>query len=201
MKKLWLLLAVVMFLFSIVGCKDDDPVDDPDNPPVIDPTEDEGLTLSFETYGGVKIDPIKGLKEGEEVKLPTPVRNGYTFDYWYTTPELSFGTDVRKTVTVNEDMTLYAGWFALDYNIEFISNCSVKVKTLNALTDEPITLPVIERSGYNFLGWYDGDEKVTVAEGKNYDLVAKWVIKSYEITFDSNGSDKIGKNKVTCTLL
>ena len=189
MKKLWLLLAVVMFLFSIVGCKDDDPVDDPDNPPVIDPTEDEGLTLSFETYGGVKIDPIKGLKEGEEVKLPTPVRNGYTFDYWYTTPELSFGTDVRKTVTVNEDMTLYAGWFALDYNIEFISNCSVKVKTLNALTDEPITLPVIERSGYNFLGWYEDDELYTrtVMEPRNITLVAKWERVPHNVTLNLDG--------------
>ena len=151
----FLLFFVIISIFSFTGCSDDTP-DTPDDPTgptePVDPTPDNGLTLYFETYGGEEIEPITGIKEGEVITLPTPKRTGYTFDYWYTTPGLDFGTSLRKTVEVNEDMTVYAGWFALDYNIEFITNCGIKVKKINALTDEQITLPVIERGGYDICG-------------------------------------------------
>ena len=192
MKKIGLLFFVIISMFSFTGCSDDTP-DTPDDPTgptePVDPTPDNGLTLYFETYGGEEIEPITGIKEGEVITLPTPKRTGYTFDYWYTTPGLDFGTSLRKTVEVNEDMTVYAGWFALDYNIEFITNCGIKVKKINALTDEQITLPVIERGGYEFLGWYEDDELYTrtTMEPRDITLVAKWKKVDHTVTLDLDG--------------
>ena len=123
-----------MGLFSLTGCGDDTP-DEPIGPVgPVEPIPDEGLTLSFETYGGEKIEPITGIEEGKVITLPTPKRTGYTFDCWYTTPGLDFGTSLKKTVEVNEDMTVYAGWFALDYNIEFIKKLTILILKINIYT-------------------------------------------------------------------
>lgn len=194
MKKIGLMFFVCVCLFSLIGCggdTPDEPIDPIDPVDPVDPVEPQGLTLYFETYGGEEIAPITGIKEGEVVTLPTPTRAGYTFDYWYTTPGLDFGTSLRRTVEVNEDMTVYAGWFALDYNIEFITNCGIKVKKINALTDEAITLPVIERGGYEFLGWYEDDELYTrvTMEPRDITLVAKWKRVNHIVTLDADGGN------------
>lgn len=154
-----------------------------------EPPVDTKVTLFFETYGGDAIEPVK-VEPGTTVTLPTPVRAGYTFDYWYTTKDLDFNTDVRKTIVVNETMTIYAGWFAIDYNIEFVTNCSLKVLPLNAYTDEPIELPVLERANYEFLGWYDEEDRLytrTTMEPRNITLTAKWGRLSIDITLDADG--------------
>ena len=80
MKKIGLLFFIIMSLFSLTGCGDDTP-DEPIGPVgPVEPIPDEGLTLSFETYGGEKIEPITGIEEGKVITLPTPKRTGYTFD-------------------------------------------------------------------------------------------------------------------------
>ena len=201
MKKIGLLFFVIISLFSLTGCGDDTPDEPVDPSGPVEPTPDAGLTLYFETYGGEKIEPITGIKEGEVITLPTPTRNGYTFDYWYTTPGLDFGTSLRKTVEVTEDMTVYAGWFALDYNIEFITNCGIKIKKINALTDETITLPVIERGGYEFLGWYEDDELYTrtTMEPRDIVLVAKWKKVDHTVTLNLDGGS-LGSEYLTQTV-
>ena len=191
MKKFIILLAIFSFgCLMITGCKDK-PVDMPVVTPEPEPEPDNTVTLYFETFGGETIEPITKLEPGSVVTLPTPKRDGYTFDYWYTTKDLEFNTDLRKTVTVNETMTVYAGWFALDYNIEFITNCGLKLPVLNALTDEEITLPVIERDNYEFLGWYEGDKLYTrtTMEPRNIVLTAKWGQLSHEVTLNTNGGE------------
>ncbi|MBQ8293051.1 MAG: InlB B-repeat-containing protein [Bacilli bacterium] len=190
MKRLVYFLATIfMGLCLVTGCgtSTDDPVDDPD-PIIPEVPEDTRVTLYFETYGGEEIEPVK-VEPGTTVNLPTPKKEGYTFDYWYTTPDLAFNTDLRKTVQVNETMTVYAGWFALDYNIHFITNCGVKLDSINALTDEEITLPIIERDNYEFLGWYENDELYTrtTMEPRDITLTAKWGPLLYDVKLDTNG--------------
>lgn len=190
-KILYLFIALLCGITLLAGCGDDTGGGE-DNPPVTPPTppvEDTRVTLYFETYGGDLIEPVK-VEPGTTVTLPTPVRNGYIFDYWYTTKDLDFNTDVRKTVVVNEDMTLYAGWFAVDFNIEFITNCSIKLAPINQYTDEPIELPILERANYEFLGWYDEEDRLytrTTMEPRNVVLTAKWGRISHDIVLDADG--------------
>jgi len=56
--------------------------------------------------------------------------------------------------------------------------------------DQYANLPIPTKEGYNFLGWYDQSDNL-ITEGtiaiKKSKLTAKWAIKAYTITFDSNG--------------
>ena len=47
-------------------------------------------------------------------------------------------------------------------------------------------LPVPTRVGYEFLGWYDGEELVETAQGAAT-LTAKWELAKYELTFELDG--------------
>ena len=71
-------------------------------------TEEEKVTVSYETNGGSKIVPTK-LTKGKTLSRPTaPTRSGYTFQDWYTDRALT--KRFRFTDPVNESITLYAKW-------------------------------------------------------------------------------------------
>ena len=46
---------------------------------------------------------------------------------------------------------------------------------VNEFTDATsVTLPTPTKDGYEFLGWYEGDNLISSLENKNYELTAKW---------------------------
>ena len=76
------------------------------------------------------------------------------------------------------------------------SGGSVSSKTKQVTYDDNFTLEVPKRTGYIFLGWYDGDTKVTYNTGRScgdylytYDktLTAKWEINEYNVTLNTSG--------------
>lgn len=75
------------------------------------PPKPETCTVSFNAAGGSVGTASKVVTEGKSYgSLPTPVRDGYTFDGWYTSS--SGGTRVTSstTVTQTKNHTLYAHW-------------------------------------------------------------------------------------------
>jgi uncharacterized repeat protein (TIGR02543 family) len=65
------------------------------------------FTVTFEVNGGEPIQPI--IVEANVVfSPPTPVREGYTFDGWFTNSTLT--TRYRENSTVTQNITLYAKW-------------------------------------------------------------------------------------------
>lgn len=71
-------------------------------------------TVNFNANGGSVSTSYKQVKAGETYgNLPTPTRNGYIFDGWYTAA--SGGTKVTSSTTVNlssDQITLYAHWIS-----------------------------------------------------------------------------------------
>lgn len=67
-----------------------------------------GYTVTFETNGGSAIDAVTG-KPDSTINLSdyVPAREGYDFTGWYSDAAL---TNKVESVTLNEDMTVYAGW-------------------------------------------------------------------------------------------
>ena len=66
------------------------------------------FTLTFDTQGG---DPVESqtVEIGDAVKkLPTPVREGYTFLGWFDAAE--GGNPVKSIDAMTGDVTLYAQW-------------------------------------------------------------------------------------------
>ncbi len=113
MKKILMTICIVTLIALIgvvaVAC-DDTPVVD-DNPP--NTYEQATYTVTFNTNGDVVLtDNVLKVKAGEKISAPkvngevfTPVKKGYTFQYWSAdgTKEWNFDSD-----TVNKNITLTA---------------------------------------------------------------------------------------------
>ncbi len=67
-----------------------------------------GITFKFETNGGNAIASMKVTK-GEEVTLPVPEREGYSFEGWFEDAECT-GDPVSEKQTVEKSRTFYAKW-------------------------------------------------------------------------------------------
>ncbi|MFC2661770.1 MAG: InlB B-repeat-containing protein [Eubacterium sp.] len=66
-------------------------------------------TVTFHYNDGKTADSTTKVEDGKELSKPSdPVRDGYTFDGWYTDEELTTKYDFTKKVT--DDMSLYAKW-------------------------------------------------------------------------------------------
>ena len=104
---------------------------------------------------------------------------------------------------VSSNLTLYAKFTEKVYTITYILNggkCDDLVKEFKH--NDVVVLPVPERYGYSFTGWYetiDGtDVKIEVLENKSYKLKAKWeALEKYTVNYDLNGgkfTDEIMNN-------
>ncbi len=167
------------------------------------------LVASWE-YQGVKSPINYELSEGEwptDYEVPTtydegvgldlstviPVRKGYTFAGWTLN-----GTQVTKISEEQIDaVTLTATWNINTYTITYVLNDGNEdhgnVTSYTIITDT-IVLADATRSGYDFLGWFDGETKVeSIEKGTigNLTLTAKWEISSYTISYDLNGGEFI----------
>ena len=86
-------------------------------------------TLTFETNGGNKIEPIKA-EAGTEITPPDdPIRDDYTFDGWYLTKELTGDKATLPTVMPAKNITYYAKWESGP-----VAQYEVKVFKLNFVT-------------------------------------------------------------------
>lgn len=116
------------------------------------------ITLDLNYEGAVNPAPIE-VVAGEYASKPTdPLRTDYRFVDWCTDKLGEHPFDFSTTV-IESSFTLYASWeqeFAVYFDLD---DGSAKVKvaaTLNA----PIMMnvaPSVLRTGYQFLGWYNGD--------------------------------------------
>ena len=79
------------------------------------PVPDTYFTVTFDSNGGSEVSPQDVLENGCAVRPADPIRTGYAFQNWYTDPELTTPYDFNTPVTAN--ITLYAGWSAVDVAI------------------------------------------------------------------------------------
>ena len=154
-------------------------------------------TVTFNANGGSCSTSSKTVTYGSTYgTLPTPTRDGYTFDGWYTTS--SGGSQVKSTTTFSKtaNQTLYAHWSGEEYTVYFDANggsCSKSSMTVE-YQDTYGTLPTPTRAGYTFDGWYtsaSGGSQVTSSttftNTDDQTLYAHWTANTYTVTFDANG--------------
>ena len=68
-----------------------------------------GFTITFDSKGGSDV-PAQNQMYGELLEVPEPpTREGYEFTGWYTDHSCFILWNVESR-TIEEDMTLYAGW-------------------------------------------------------------------------------------------
>lgn len=168
--------------------------------------EETSYRITYETNGGTLTEAEENTcyKYDEEnaFSLPVPVRDRYEFMGWYRDPQLKKAvTDISKGSY--GDLSLYAKWKLKDDVMEFFVSYETNGGTIadNALdyitsysysTTETHELPIPERDGYVFAGWYRDaffKTKVTKIPKKareDYVLYAKWTGKKYQVSFMAN---------------
>ena len=131
----------------------------------------------------------------------TPTKTGYTFTGWYTDEAC---TQLYTKDTITSNITLYAGWRANTYTVNFNANGGSTSTASKTVTYDSTygTLPTPTRTGYTFAGWFtsaSGGTQVTastkVAITATQTLYAHWTANSYKVTFDANGGSTPTANK------
>lgn len=116
-------------------------------------------TVSFDPNGGSISQNSKTVTYGSNYgTLPTPTRNGYTFDGWYTSDGSLVTSNVTVRLTYNQ--TLYAHWSEnkQTYTLYFDPDGgSVDITSKQVTYGEYYgELPTPYREGYKFEGWRTG---------------------------------------------
>lgn len=139
-------------------------------------------------------EPYSFLVGRQEPVSHWPQVPGYTFEGWYTAP--TGGTPVTSVISF---MHVYAHWTANKYTISFSTGTESGVIEKQAEFDAPFYgMPVPERTGYTFSGWYsqENGEGERYEEGFVYDtpgkitLYAYWTANRYFVTLDFQGGQE-----------
>lgn len=144
-------------------------------------------TIDFDTNGGLPtLSSIDYTIESDSFTLQEITKVGYTFDGWYNGE-----TKVTEITTgTYGNMTLVAKWTADLYTISYDLADGVnnpENPTSYTIESGLITLKDPTREGYTFLGWYNGEQLVTIIDSntlENITLTAKW-----KITTDHEGTE------------
>lgn len=142
----------------------------------------ERLYVILNTNGGTNY-PIYRVDYGSVFARPTnPEKAGYTFYGWFT-DNGTFRNEYNFSLTVTENLTLYARWLSVEYTLTFVTNSFSGINSIRASFGEPITEPVTPIfANHTFIGWFE-DEELTIPfvfdTMPAYDITiyAKWEAK------------------------
>ncbi len=155
--------------------------------------------VNFNANGGEVSPTTKKIDKYFTIgKLPSPSRNGYSFNGWYTAK--TGGAKISTSTRITADKTFYAQW-AVNRTVSFDGNgksvCLMpKIVKNNTAIGE---LPSINRAGYSFNGWYTaktGGTKISTSTKITADTTyyAQWTINR-TVTFDANGGSVSPRTK------
>ena len=149
------------------------------------------------------------------VTLPTPTRNGYTFDGWWTNSDCT-GTRYNggaKYQPVTANAQLYAKWDINTYTVTYTDSVSINEDASGTLTykiTDSSVLKVPAKTGYDFAGWkctatsgssatetatswtvntvYGANGAAVTLNGKygNVTLEAQWTPHTYKFVYNGN---------------
>lgn len=190
MKKSWI-LALIAIIALILVC-------------VIAITSSSNVEVSFDSLGGTKVETIK-VKKGSTITKPeNPTKEGYSFIAWMLDgEEFNFDKKITKNIKLTAKWKEESG---IIYTISFDTDGGNKVDNIKVKNGKINNLPIPEKKGYTFVGWYNKTEKVEVGDtiSKDITLKAKWEkqteqsgsTKKYTVSFDSAGGSKVNSQTV-----
>lgn len=132
-------------------------------------------------------------------------KRGYLFMGWYDNAELQGDEVISIEEGTFGDMTLYAAWQPIEYEINYIlyGGENPSNPSYYTIEDEIILDPAI-RAGYDFTGWYDAFnnlvEKIERGSDWTVTLYARWQPIAYGINYILDGGDNHLANPNTYTV-
>ena len=176
-KKLVSLLCILVLLFSLTACNSADDEDSAMAGEIVQDNNDDADNndgSSSDNQSGNQNDSQSGSQSDNNDKTPSDSTSE-------SEPKPDLSTKGDFSITFNYD---YDG----------------KIETEK--TDGKVTEIKPTRKGYNFVGWYNGNNKFDFSKSVSSDtsLTAKWEVITYKITYDANGGQLPEGNPVTYTV-
>ena len=138
-------------------------------------------TIIFDSNGGENVSSRTATFD-DSTWLPIVSRTGYTFKGWKYNGEI-YNDSI--TYTFPRNITMTADWQVNSYNVKTISE-DINKGTVTEINEEKtygssVNLQAITNTGYTFIGWYDGNTKIsdelnytTTVPAYNVIYTAKW---------------------------
>lgn len=175
---------------------------------------DEDVTANHKS---ITFDTIWGLSSTEKASVPT--YKGYTLQGWFDGTKQIIKADKTNTDgniwkypnTVNARIKYTPNPYVVKYNL---ADNDTDYKTLDVVYDSPYGLPtadvnnVADKTGYTFVGWFNGTDKVFNVDGTSVESVyakydsdittnATYTPNNYTFKWSINkGGDKVWTTKV-----
>ncbi len=166
----------------------------------------DAYTVSFDSNGGSSCEAVPVVYDEAYGTLPTPERQYYSFDGWYTAKTGGTKVDENSIVSMNKNHTLYAHWTRKTVVVTYIlGDGSTKPITYELGVKYSTNMPTTTKTGYTFDGWYF-DQSKTKAVGEslvenenNHTVYSKWNANKYTVTFKPDNSTAITNPVQTVT--
>ena len=141
---------------------------------------------------------------GERVAITATTNPGYTFIGWYNGNEQVAATPTYEFIMPTENVTYTAKWIKVTVESEDTTKGTVSRLTGTYLPGEEVSVTATTNLGYTFIGWYNGDEKLTdsltyefTMPEENVTYTAKWI----KVTVESEDTAKGTVSRLTGTYL
>lgn len=172
-----------------------------------------GITQFDATFGTTYV-----MDDGRATKIP----NGYKLypQFRYNNNGVYENHDIGKTMTQEAKNMAYVYMYqainySISYNLDGGTNNAASPSTYNVLNGVSLKAPT--KPGYKFLGWYQGDTKITgINEGKNatfssvdemyaelakrttgnVSLTAKWTPNKLTVRYHLNGGTDVASDNI-----
>ena len=168
--------------------------------------DQEQVKVTFDSQGGSPTPNIQNIEKGKVATNPTkqPTKDGYIFTGWYTEKECKNKYDF--STAVEKDITLYAGWKAIQYTVTFNPQGGSPIPDSQQVDKGKVATEPTNptKNGYTFKGWYTEKEcknkyNFSTAVEDNKTLYAGWEAIQYNITYVLNGGNNDSRNPSTYT--
>ena len=155
---------------------------------------ESSITADFNSQSGLSYAFSETGKYGT---LPTPQREGYTFEGWSRSSSGNGIIVTKDDPVAAESRTVYSRWSTNDYTVTFNANGGSVLPSSKTVTYASTygDLPIPTREGYTFAGWYTAKSEGTKIEASTkvsittpQTLYAQWSAISYAIAFNGNGA-------------
>lgn len=144
-------------------------------------------TATFNANGGSAVESVTA---SVIESAPASTREFYALEGWYLDEALT--QKAQFPYEMGADTTFYAKWVLADnaavVTFDYAGGSGTETSRILTKGGKVGELPVPTRAGFEFVGWFDGENEVTADTevNANTTLIAKWLGKEVTITFDYN---------------
>lgn len=164
----------------------------------------ELITPGLNVYNKSSSKLIDEYYSTKSFELQKIYRNGYIFNGWYNNSSFTGSPITQINRGTTGDITLYAKWGGVIYNITYNGNGATSGSTASSShvygESKALTSNGFSRTGYTFLGWstnssassatYTNSQSVinlSSVNGATITLYAIWKVNSYTLSLNANG--------------